>query len=293
MTGGNARGLGLDRDSWRLRQKGDLQGHTFGTPVTALLSSQTCAVYGISCFFSIFFFADHVRPNCVWKTPSHSCGVVSCSKNQIRLKFKCENKLRLREEHEVSKELKKDGRSLLIESGHRYNTTGQRCRSENHEQKNLGHRECAGQTWLSVGVRDCGDKIDSIDICFTDTTVYFDRLIKTTSPLAPHRGTMESITSPKGPVVEAEIKAIKKVSSACMVTNEATYSFKGNMRSIGICPWEVTPSAARHVFLIKPPSLCWQQWEQSALLRNMCSTTRVSHFSGSKQNVIDGTSSKV
>lgn len=71
-----------------------------------------------------FFFADHVRPNCLGKTPSNSCGVVSCSKNQIRLKFKCENKLRLREEDRVGEELKKDKASPLIESGHRCNTTG-------------------------------------------------------------------------------------------------------------------------------------------------------------------------
>lgn len=54
---------------------------------------------------------------------------------------------------------------------------------QNHEA-NVGRSECAGQTPHNVGVRECGDKIDSIDICFTDTTVYFDHLIKTTSPLA-------------------------------------------------------------------------------------------------------------
>lgn len=53
----------------------------------------------------------------------------------------------------------------------------------NHEA-NVGRSECAGQTPHNVGVRECGDKKDSIDICFTDTTVYFDHLIKTTSPLA-------------------------------------------------------------------------------------------------------------
>lgn len=82
----------------------------------------------------------------------------------------------------------------------------------------------AGETQRNMDAKECG-KMDSTDICFTDTTAYFDHLIKTTNPLAQQGGTMESITSLKRPVAEAKIKANKKVSSVCTVTNKAIYSF--------------------------------------------------------------------
>lgn len=44
-----------------------------------------------------------------------------------------------------------------------------------------GCRADSEQAWMVK--YQCGDEDDSIAICFTDTTVYFDHLIKTTNPL--------------------------------------------------------------------------------------------------------------
>lgn len=45
---------------------------------------------------------------------------------------------------------------------------------------------------------------------------------------------MESMTCQKCPGAEAGIKTKKKISSVCTVTNEAIYSFKKNMCTIGV-----------------------------------------------------------
>lgn len=46
------------------------------------------------------------------------------------------------------------------------------------------HSKYAGQTQYKDGkIPERGDKADSIAICFTDITMYFDHLIKTANPL--------------------------------------------------------------------------------------------------------------
>lgn len=95
---------------------------------------------------------------------------------------------------------------------------------------------------------------------------------------------MESITSLKSPVAEEEIKANKKASSACTVTNEAIYSFKGNMCSIGICLGGSYSFFCMTCVSYKAPHhFAVHNRSDHAPLRNMCSTIRIAHLLGANK----------
>lgn len=72
-------------------------------------------------------------------------------------------------------------------------------------------------------------------MCFTDTTVYFDRLIKTTSPWPHIEDQWNALRLQKVPVG----RGWNQSQSESLISmhghkNDATHSFKGNMRSVGM-----------------------------------------------------------
>ena len=134
------------------------------------------------------------------KSPVHSLALFCCSQIPIALDFKvCKQEEVCGRAFRSIKDIKNSGKTDRVADKMWALLQHQRqiCNHEESHERNLGHSECTGQTQLNMSVKDSGDKIDPVDMCFTDTTVNFDHLIKTTSLLAQEGRTMESMNSQK------------------------------------------------------------------------------------------------